>query len=352
MADDGAGALGGRRGDPGAVGAQHPALALRRARRRPRAVDRPVPRPARRSTPTAGPGASAAARPLRWPASRPPASVTATAVTTAPDAAEPDHLADLRLAGPRPADDEARALAAAAIDVRHTERGAFDDSSPVPRDPSARWPRPCEPSAAGSGWSTRPTTRPRSRSCSPAPTTCSRPTRRTSRSCGGGPAATTTARDGLPASAVPADGTGRARLELPAARLRRRPRRAASRTGAASRRVPSTRWSSCSAPTTTSPAAWLAAGQALGRLLLTATVHGLAASPMTQALEVPDTRSRLAAELGLVGHPQMVLRVGRAPAGLDDHRGARQPASGRGRPRTPLAEGPAGVPSRAGPSTL
>ena len=62
-------------------------------------------------------------------------------------------------------------------------------------------------------------------------------------------------------------------------------------------------------------AAWLAAGQALGRLLLTATVHGLVASPMTQALEMPDTRSRLAAELGLVGHPQMVLRVGRAPEG-------------------------------------
>ena len=58
------------------------------------------------------------------------------------------------------------------------------------------------------------------------------------------------------------------------------------------------------------PAAWLAAGQALGRLLLTATVHGLVASPMTQALEVPDTRSRLAAELGLVGHPcpELVLR--------------------------------------------
>ena len=36
------------------------------------------------------------------------------------------------------------------------------------------------------------------------------------------------------------------------------------------------------------------------------------ASPMTQALEVPDTRARLAAELSLVGHPQMVLRIGRA----------------------------------------
>jgi hypothetical protein len=40
-------------------------------------------------------------------------------------------------------------------------------------------------------------------------------------------------------------------------------------------------------------AAWLAAGQALSRLLLTATIRGLAASPMTQALEVEDTRARL-----------------------------------------------------------
>jgi hypothetical protein len=63
------------------------------------------------------------------------------------------------------------------------------------------------------------------------------------------------------------------------------------------------------------PASWLAAGQATARLLLTATVHGLAASPMTQALEVQDTRARLASDLGLVGHPQMVLRLGPAAPG-------------------------------------
>jgi nitroreductase len=56
----------------------------------------------------------------------------------------------------------------------------------------------------------------------------------------------------------------------------------------------------------------LAAGQAVGRVLLLATARGVAASPMTQPLEIPDTRRRLARELGLVGHPQMILRLGYA----------------------------------------
>jgi len=56
--------------------------------------------------------------------------------------------------------------------------------------------------------------------------------------------------------------------------------------------------------------AWLRAGQALGRVLLEATSAGLSASPMTQVLEVELTRVQLATQLGLVGHPQVVLRMG------------------------------------------
>jgi nitroreductase len=59
--------------------------------------------------------------------------------------------------------------------------------------------------------------------------------------------------------------------------------------------------------------AWLEAGQALGRLLLRAAADGIAASPMTQVLEVPATRVMLARQLGLLGHPQMVLRMGYGP---------------------------------------
>jgi hypothetical protein len=61
-------------------------------------------------------------------------------------------------------------------------------------------------------------------------------------------------------------------------------------------------------------AAWLQAGEALGRLLLRVTVAGLAASPLTQALDQPWARNRLSHRLSLVGHPQMLLRLG-YPAG-------------------------------------
>jgi hypothetical protein len=59
--------------------------------------------------------------------------------------------------------------------------------------------------------------------------------------------------------------------------------------------------------------AWLLAGRALGRVLLLATVEGLAASPLTQALDWPATRTQLQSRLSLVGHPQMLLRMGYAP---------------------------------------
>ena len=56
--------------------------------------------------------------------------------------------------------------------------------------------------------------------------------------------------------------------------------------------------------------AWLLSGRALGRLLLQATAEGLAASPLTQPLDWPATRQRLRVRLSLVGHPQMLLRMG------------------------------------------
>ena len=59
--------------------------------------------------------------------------------------------------------------------------------------------------------------------------------------------------------------------------------------------------------------AWLQSGRALGGLLLLATAAGLAASPLTQALDWPATRSRMQSRLSLVGHPQMLLRMGYPP---------------------------------------
>ncbi|EXG82491.1 Acg family FMN-binding oxidoreductase [Cryptosporangium arvum] len=62
--------------------------------------------------------------------------------------------------------------------------------------------------------------------------------------------------------------------------------------------------------------AWLRAGQALSAVLLTAAESGLAASPMTDLVEVTDTRVSLRRLLSWQGHPYAVLRVGVAAADL------------------------------------
>jgi nitroreductase len=73
--------------------------------------------------------------------------------------------------------------------------------------------------------------------------------------------------------------------------------------------------------------AWLQAGRALGRLLLRATAAGLAASPLTQALDWPATRSRIRSRLSLVGHAQMLLRMGYPPESSPAVVSGRRPVS-------------------------
>ncbi|MFF2188990.1 Acg family FMN-binding oxidoreductase [Streptomyces sp. NPDC058155] len=63
------------------------------------------------------------------------------------------------------------------------------------------------------------------------------------------------------------------------------------------------------------PADWLRAGQALERLLLVATRHGLTSSFATQALEWSDLRWLLRDPVSGSGHVQMVLRLGYGPRG-------------------------------------
>lgn len=63
------------------------------------------------------------------------------------------------------------------------------------------------------------------------------------------------------------------------------------------------------------PADWLRAGQALERVLLLATLHGLVASFATQAVERPDLRWLLRDPVSGTGHAQMVLRLGYGPRG-------------------------------------
>lgn len=58
------------------------------------------------------------------------------------------------------------------------------------------------------------------------------------------------------------------------------------------------------------PADWLAAGQALERVLLRAQVVKLFASFLNQPVQVPELRSQLSKLLGDNGYPQIMLRLG------------------------------------------
>ncbi|MBP2471845.1 nitroreductase [Crossiella equi] len=65
-------------------------------------------------------------------------------------------------------------------------------------------------------------------------------------------------------------------------------------------------------------AAWLTAGEGLSAVLLAATSVRLATTPLTQPLEVAETRAALRTEvLRGAGYPQVVVRLGWAPTGSD-----------------------------------
>lgn len=63
------------------------------------------------------------------------------------------------------------------------------------------------------------------------------------------------------------------------------------------------------------PLDWLRAGQALERVLLSATAKGVCASFATQPLEWPDLRWTLRDPVLGTGHPQMIVRMGYGPVG-------------------------------------
>jgi nitroreductase len=67
----------------------------------------------------------------------------------------------------------------------------------------------------------------------------------------------------------------------------------------------------CISTTTDDAAAWLAAGQALQRVLLTATAHGLDTSYLNQPIEVEKFRSVLAEMMHTEKFPQLLIRIGR-----------------------------------------
>ncbi len=66
------------------------------------------------------------------------------------------------------------------------------------------------------------------------------------------------------------------------------------------------------------PLSWLRAGEATSIVLLTATALGLASCPITEPLEIAETREAARHDVfGADGYPQMLLRVGWAPVDAD-----------------------------------
>lgn len=67
-----------------------------------------------------------------------------------------------------------------------------------------------------------------------------------------------------------------------------------------------------------SPLARLRAGEATSMVLLTATAAGLASCPVSEPLEIAETRAAVMADVfGDSGYPQMLLRIGWAPINAD-----------------------------------
>ncbi|AEA24640.1 nitroreductase [Pseudonocardia dioxanivorans CB1190] len=114
------------------------------------------------------------------------------------------------------------------------------------------------------------------------------------------------ARDGVPRTSIPADGPGTGsphRNRFPSGTL---PQRASFGPDAGTLFV------------VTTPGDdridRLRAGEAVSAVLLAAAAAGYASCPLSQALELSSTRSRVQYTAGTTGHPQLLLRIGRPPA--------------------------------------
>ena len=300
------------RGDPRAVAAQQPAVAVPAARRRHRGAGRPRPAARRRRPRRLGGPARLRRGHLQRPARagrrrRRPAEVLLRPYR----ATGSDRPADPR-AAPRPPT-YAEPDLYAAIPRRYSNRRPFWPD-PVPAETRVRL---IEAARAEGGWldllvgmtaltgfaeiaqQRRPGAAPR-----PA----------------------------LPGRAVALDarrrGPGRRPGRAPARRSPSRRtccRSARSRTGRAHPAATSSRsrWSAVLGAAGDRPVDQIIAGQALQRVLLTATDAGLASSMISQPIEVPAAREQLRRSLGRSGHaadgPTDRLR----PAGRPDHRAAR-----------------------------
>lgn len=238
-------------------------------------------------------------------------------VSLLPHDSEPDHLATIGITGEQPPTDAEMALMNA-LPIRHTQRDRFEPS-PLPetliadfQDGAAAEGAWLRPIGADHGEIPTAVLLAHADDVEVADSAYRRELAAWSRS--------NQDVEGIPRRAIPAEPT-----EERASNYR-------LRDFAVDKTAPHPKSSSAGPPTAErpfvvllgtsgdAPRSWLCAGQALCWLLLRATVVGVAASPMTQVLEVAWTRARLIAELDLIGHPQMLLRMGYNTTAPTTHR--------------------------------
>lgn len=223
-----------------------------------------------------------------------------------PDPAAPDHLAALQPFGRRPGVDDM--TLAAAIERRRTDRRVF-----------STWPVPMElladlasAAAAEKGilqlllddtrrWTVLRLLERAAVMQALAPGTAQETAAWTGRS--------RAAADGVPATAVPAEPAGVVPVRHFAAGRLRQAGLGDDETDGTVLALLATRGDS--------PLDQLRAGEALSAVLLEATRIGLATDPLSQLLEVADTREELRTSCLQAGEPQILLRLGWAPVSAE-----------------------------------
>ena len=223
-----------------------------------------------------------------------------------PDPAHPDHLATVV---PAPTIDvDVDAALAAEIDRRHTDRRPFR-SWPVPPELTGQLAEIADRQGLGLEIITDPRARRRlfraietaARQQQADPAYLAELAEWSDR-----PA---TAQDGVPSQLAPTPGQVPGRMPMRTFTGAAPPRPATSEPESAALLLITS--------STDTPLQWLRVGEVAGAVLLTATRNGLAAGPLTQPLEVGDTRAFLRDRVvGTSAHPQMLLRIGWPHAGV------------------------------------
>lgn len=229
-----------------------------------------------------------------------------------PDPSNEDHLARLTVGGAEPATSDEQALVAAAS-VRHSHRGAFD---PRPL-PAGLVDALRAAAAAEDGWLHVVARREdlvalavlleRAEQTEQHDPAYVEELRRWVRDAA-------TSEDGLPASVVDAGAAGERATPVSLRDFAPQDEDAADRAPASDGPPPEVERPLIVVLGTDrdDPQSWLVAGMAMLRVLLRAAVDGVQASLLGPVIDLPSTRALLRSELGLVGHPQMLLRMGYA----------------------------------------